>query len=90
MNYRAFLDSKSNQFLGNFQKEPQLRPSLHDIITIGASKILYVVTRITPNTTSVNEPTSFDYFVKPQDSSNDSTSLRGSQDNVQRQLNRGY
>jgi len=90
MNYRVFLDSNSEQFLGNFEKEPQLRPSLHDIITIGTSKILYVVTRIIPNTESVVEPSSFDYFVKPQDSSNDSVSLRGSQVNVQRQLNRGY
>lgn len=90
MNYRVFLDGKSEQFLGNFQKEPQLRPSIHDIITIGPSKILYVVTRIIQNTTSVTDPVSFDYFVKPQDSSNDSVSLRGSQDNVQRQLNRGY
>jgi len=90
MNYRVFLDTESQQSLGSFQKEPNLRPSLHDIIQIGASKILYVVTRIVPNTESAVEPTSFDYFVKPQDSSNDSVSLRGSQVNVQRQLNRGY
>jgi len=90
MNYRIFLDTNSEQFLGNFQKEPNLRPSLHDIIQIGASKILYVVTRITSNTDSMIEPNSFDYFVKQQDSSNDSISLRGSQNNVQRQLNRGY
>jgi len=90
MNYRVFLDTKSEQFLGNFEKESNLRPSLHDIIQIGASKILYVVTRITPNTESVIEPNSLDYFVKPQDSSNDSVSLRGSQNNVQRQLNRGH
>lgn len=90
MNYRVFLDRKSQQFLGSFVKEPNLRPALHDIIQIGSSKILYVVTRIIPNTQSAVEPNSFDYFVKPQDSSNDSVSLRGSQVNVQRQLNRGY
>ena len=90
MNYRVFLDTNSEQFLGSFEKEPHLRPSLHDIIQIGASKILYVVTRIIPNTESITEPTSFDYFVKRQDSSNDSVSIRGSQNNVQRQLNRGY
>jgi len=90
MNYRVFLDTNSEQFLGSFEKEPNVRPSLHDIVQIGSSKILYVVTRIIPNTESVREPTSFDYFVKPQDSSNDSVSIRGSQNNVQRQLNRGY
>lgn len=90
MNYRVFLDENSKQFLGNFEKEPNLRPSLHDIIQIGTSKILYVVTRIIPNTESIVEPFSFDYFVKPQDSTNDSVSLRGSQENVQRQLNRGF
>ena len=90
MNYRVFLDGKSQQFLGNFEKQSHLRPKIHDIIQIGASKVLYVITRITPNTTSITPPTSFDYFVKPQDSSNDATSLRGSQVNVQRQLNRGY
>lgn len=90
MNYRVFLDTESEQFLGNFEKEPNLRPSLHDIILVGTSKILYVVTRIIPNTESVVEPNSFDYFVKPQNSSNDSISLRGSQVNIQRQLNRGY
>jgi len=90
MNYRVFLDTESEQLLGNFEKEPNLRPSLHDIIQIGASKILYVVTRIIPNTESTVQPTSLDYFVKRQDSSNDSVSLRGSQNNVQRQINRGY
>ncbi len=90
MNYRVSLDTESKQFLGNFETEPNLRPSLHDIIQIGSSKILYVITRITPNTQSAIEPFSFDYFVKPQDSSNDSVSLRGSNVNVQRQLNRGY
>ena len=90
MNYRVFLDTESQQFLGNFQKEPNLRPSLHDIIQIGSSKILYVVTRITSNTESIVEPFSFDYFVKQQNSSTDSVSLRGSQVNIQRQLNRGY
>lgn len=90
MNYRVFLDTESEQFLGNFEKDPNLRPSLHDIIQIGTSKILYVVTRIIPNTESVIQPNSFDYFVKQQDSSNDSVSLRGSNVNVQRQLNRGY
>jgi len=90
LNYRVFLDSISEQFLGNFEKESNLRPSIHDIIQIGSSKILYVVTRIISNTESSIEPFSFDYFVKIQDSSNDSVSLRGSQENVQRQLNRGY
>lgn len=90
MNYKVFLDTESEQFLGNFEKEPNLRPSLKDIIQIGTLKILYVVTRIIPNTESTVEPFSFDYFVKRQDSSNDSVSLRGSQVNVQRQINRGY
>lgn len=90
MNYRIFLDSNSQKFLGSFEKDPTLRPSLQDIIQIGESRILYVVTRITPNTESEVVPHSFDYFVKRQDSSNDSVSIRGSQENVQRQLNRGW
>ena len=93
MNYRVFLDTSSETFLGSFDKDPDVRPGQGDLIQINLDKILYVVTRIVPNTTSPTtdlSTVSLDYFVKPQNSSNDSVSLHKSNENVIRKLNRGF
>lgn len=86
MNYKFFQDTESKQFITNFNKEPELRPQVNDIVTFPPNKIKWVITREEKNPIPTTDPTTFDYFVRPQDTSYDTVSLRGSNDNVIRQL----
>lgn len=117
MNYRIFTDTQNPRLLSNFQKPPELKPSVGDIVLIGVSLIPWVITKEQPNTfippffrileddvsSRITEegdirvlegPTpelaqdfSIDFFARIQNTSPDSTSLRNSDDNVQRKLN---
>lgn len=75
MNYRIFMDTASKQFLANFEKKPELRPRVGNIITINKSSPSYVITRDEENTTSTTDPVSHDYFVRIQNTSPDSISM---------------
>ena len=80
MNYRFFHDTTSQQFITNFTQVPELRPKTNDIVTFPPNRTKFVITRETQISSS------FDYFVRQQDTSYDTVSLRGSNDNVIRQL----
>ena len=79
MNYRVFLDTASKQFIGKFDK-------VKDFIQIGFSNVLYKVTRIEPNTNSITEPHSFDYFVRLPNTSPDSVTMDGSRQSFQKSI----
>lgn len=117
MNYRVFTDTQNPKLLSNFEKRPELKPSVGDILLIGASLTPFVITREQPNTfippffriledgvtariteegnirvlegptPDLTKDVSIDYFVRIQNTSPDSVSLRKSNDNVQRKLN---
>ena len=80
MNYRFFKDTTSLQFITNFTQVQELRPKVNDIVTFPPNRTKFVITRETQISSS------FDYFVREQDTSYDTVSLRGSNDNVIRQL----
>ncbi len=80
MNYRFFKDTSSSQFITNFTQVQELRPKVNDIVTFPPNRTKFVITRETQISSS------FDYFVRQQDTSYDTVSLRGSNDNVIRQL----
>ncbi len=87
MNYRFFQDTDSKQFITNFNQEPELRPKVNDIVMFPPTSTKWVITRDQQISTPIGtEDVSFDYFVRVQDTSYDSVSLRGSNDNVIRQI----
>jgi len=86
MQYRFFEDTESKQFITNFTQEPQLRPQVKDIVTFPPTRTKWVITREEVNSTSGSTPKSFDYFVRVQDTSPDTISLRKSNDNAVRKL----
>jgi len=75
MNYRVFMDTASKQFLANFEKLPELRPRVGNVITINKSSPSYVITRDEENTESLTTPVSHDYFVRIKNTSPDSVSM---------------
>ena len=83
MNYRFFKDTSSSQFITNFTQVPELRPKVHDIVTFPPNRTKFVITRETQISSS------FDYFVRQQNSGYDTVSLRASNENVMRQILRG-
>jgi len=117
MNYRVFTDTQNPKLLSNFEKPPELKPNVGDVLLIGTSFIPFVITREAPNTfippffrviedgvtsriteegnirvlegptPELEQDFSIDYFVRVQNTSPDSVSLRKSNDNVQRKLN---
>lgn len=50
MNYRLFTDTQNPKLLSNFEKPPELKPAVGDVILIGISLIPWVITRQQPNT----------------------------------------
>ncbi len=83
MNYRFFKDTSSSQFITNFTQVPELRPKVNDIVTFPPNRTKFVITRETQISSS------FDYFVRQQNSGYDTVSLRASNENVMRQILRG-
>lgn len=71
------MDTQSEQFLADFEKEPHLRPVLGDIIKIRNNPKLYKITRQTPTTPSEDPPETINFFVRILDSSPDSVSMGG-------------
>ena len=72
MNYKIFLDTPSQQFVGKFQVLQTLRPVIGDIITIGNNDTRYTVTRIEGDTT---QNVTLDYFVRITGTSPDSVTM---------------
>lgn len=87
MNYKIFFDGQSEQLLANFEQVPKLRPSVGDIITIDVSPIRYVITRDVEASTPVgDEDVSHNYFVRIQNTSPDSISMKRDIQSVQNLL----
>ncbi len=77
MNYKIFFDKASQQFLANFEQKPALRPVVGNRITINESPIVYVITRDEEASVPVgNEDVSHNYFVRIQNTSPDSISMK--------------
>jgi len=75
LNYKVFLDSQSQQFLANFDKVPNLRPAVGDIIKIKHDPKPYKITRQEPTNPSEDPPVTINYFVKIVNSSPDSKTM---------------
>jgi len=89
MNYRIFTDTASPRLLSEFNKKIEFKPKVGDIVTIGITLTPWVITREAPNSTTLSgDNRSFDFFASIQNTTPDSTSLRNSNDNVQRKLTR--
>lgn len=87
MNYKIFFDTQTQQFLANFEQVPELRPTVGDTITIDVSPIRYVITRDLEASTPVgNEDVSHNYFVRIQNTSPDSISMKRDIQSVQNLL----
>ncbi len=71
------MDTSSEQFLDNFEKQSHLRPVVGDIIKIRNNPKPYKITRQTPTTPSENPPETINFFVKILNSSPDSLSMGG-------------
>lgn len=88
MNYRILTDTASPRLLAEFNKKIEFKPNVGDVVTIGLPQIPWVITRETPNSTTLQgDNRSFDFFASVQNTTPDSTSMRNSNDNIQRKLN---
>jgi len=67
-------------------RETQISTTTTSIITEGSNNIVTEGGNTIVSEESGNGDSSFDYFVRQQDTSYDTVSLRGSSDNVMRQL----
>jgi len=76
MNYRIFMDTQSEQFLTDFDKDPDLRPVVGDTIKIRNLPTLYKITRQQDNTLSSTPPVSIDYFVRIINTSPDTITMK--------------
>lgn len=75
MNYKVFLDTQSEQFLSNFDQEPNLRPVVGDTITINNFPTLYKITRQEPTNPTEDPPVTINFFVRVLNSSPDSRTM---------------
>ena len=87
MNYKVFFDKQTEQFLANFEQKPELRPRLGNRITINESPIIYIITRDEEASIPVgNEDVSHNYFVRIENTSPDSISMKRDIQSVQNLL----